>query len=501
MTYGEKIRDEESMYILALDQGTTSSRAVLVDKKGKIVSSEQKEFPQIFPKPGLVEHDPEQIYQSQIEVAKKAIDSCCKPKDIQAIGITNQRETTVVWNRKTSKPICNAIVWQDRRTAPICEMLKKYEKLFQKKTGLLMDPYFSGTKIHWILENIEGARELAQKKELAFGTIDSWLIWKLTKLHITDVTNASRTLLFNIHTLSWDDELLDILNIPKSLLPEVRSSSEVYGKTSVFSGSIPITGIAGDQQAALFAQCCFKKGTAKITYGTGCFMLMQMGKDPILSKNHLLTSIAWQIKDQVNYVLEGSVFNAGTVIKWLKDNLGIVNSYKEFDQLVESTPSTEGVYFVPAFTGLGAPYWDPYIRGMILGLSRGTTAAHIARAALDGIAFQGYDVLKAMVQDTNIFLREIRVDGGVSVSDCLMQKQSDVIQTKILRPKIKETTAMGAAYLAGLAIGFWKDQEELIQLWQLEKEFTPQISQEKAKQKVDNWAKAIICAQRGEEIL
>lgn len=485
-------------YILALDQGTTSSRALIIDELGVICASAKKEFKQYFPQSGYVEHDPEEIWTSQFSVANEAIAKAkITASDILAIGITNQRETTILWDRKTGTPIYNAIVWQDRRTTPLCEELKKknLEPLFKQKTGLLLDPYFSGTKIRYILDNVKGAREKAEKGDLAFGTVDTWLTWKLSrgKLHITDATNASRTLLFNIHTGSWDDEILKILNIPKSLLPEVRNSSEVYGNTSehVFTAPIPIAGIAGDQQAALFGQGCFETGMAKATYGTGCFILMNTGKNPVSSKNNLLTTIAIKLNNEIQYALEGSVFISGAAIQWLRDNLKIIQKSEDINALASTVPDTGGVYFVPAFTGLGAPHWDPHARGAIFGLSRGTTTGHLARATLESIAFQASDVFHAMEADAQYRIKEIRVDGGSVASDLLMQFQADLMQTDVLRPKVSETTALGAGYLAGLAVGLWKSKDEIRSLWRLDKKFTPQMDLEERKKQIKNWGKAV----------
>lgn len=489
-------------YILALDQGTTSSRALLVDQKGRILASSQKEFSQYFPASGYVEHDAEEIWSSQFAVANEVLaKASLHASDVAAIGITNQRETTIVWERKTGKPICKAIVWQDRRTAPLCEYLRKEgkEDIFRQKTGLLLDPYFSGTKLRWILDHIPGAKEKALKGDLAFGTVDSWLVWKLTrgKLHITDVSNASRTLLFNIHTLSWDEELLQILRIPKSLLPEVKSSSEIYGNTGehVFSLQVPIAGIAGDQQAALFGQGCFAKGSVKATYGTGAFLLMNTANSIVLSKHKLLTTVAWKIGKEVSYALEGSVFVAGAAIQWLKENLGIIQHSSEINDLANSVSDNGGVFFVPAFTGLGAPHWDPYARGMLLGLSRGTTKAHLARATLEGIALQANDVFRAMTLDAQFPLKELRVDGGASLSDILMQCQADVTGTNVLRPKSHELTALGASFLAGLAVGYWKDKKEIASLWLLDKTFSPQMKKEKTEELLQKWEKALSCTQ------
>ncbi|HEY9619526.1 MAG TPA: glycerol kinase GlpK [Crinalium sp.] len=485
-------------YILAFDQGTTSSRAIVFNRNGDILAIAQKEFQQIFPQPGWVEHDAEEIWASQIGVANEAFARIgIRASDIAAIGITNQRETTVVWDRTTGKPIHHAIVWQDRRTADDCNELKAagHEATFQQKTGLVIDAYFSGTKLRWLLDQVPNAREKAERGELAFGTIDSWLIWKLTqgKLHITDVTNASRTLLFNIHTQEWDDELLTILNIPRSVLPTVRSSSEVYGYTDegLLSHRIPIAGIAGDQQAATFGQACLQHGMAKNTYGTGCFMLLNTGEQPIPSKHKLLTTIAWRINERTDYALEGSVFIAGAVVQWLRDGLGIIRTSADVEPLACSVPDNGGVYFVPAFVGLGAPYWDSYARGTIVGLSRGSTSAHIARAALESIAYQTADVLDAMRQDSQLDLSELRVDGGASRNDLLMQFQADILGVPVIRPKITETTALGAAYLAGLAVGYWQSEAEIAQQWQVERRFEPTISTDQRDTLRDAWRRAI----------
>jgi glycerol kinase len=486
-------------YLMALDQGTTSSRALILDSRsGAILAVAQREFKQYFPSSGLVEHDAEEIWSSQIAVAVESLAKAnLKAQDIAAIGITNQRETTIVWDRETSRPIAKAIVWQDRRTTPLCEALKKQgvEKMFRDKTGLLLDPYFSGTKLRWILDHVPGARAWAEAGKLAFGTVDSWLVWKLTggKQHITDVSNASRTLLFNIHTLDWDEELLRTLQIPRSLLPEVRSSSEVYGKTAehIFPSPIPIGGIAGDQQAALFGQCCFEAGQAKATYGTGCFLLMNTGDKPTASKHQLLTTIAWKIGPTVRYALEGSVFVAGAAIQWLRDNLGLIHKSSEIDALAASVPDTGGVSFVPAFTGLGAPHWDPHARGAILGLSRGSTGAHIARAVLESIAFSASDVLEAMEADAGHRLLDLRVDGGAVASDLLMQFQADITQAPVRRPKNSELTAFGAAMLAGLAVGVWKKPSDLSVLWQLDREFTPKMSVSEVEKRMAQWNRAI----------
>ncbi|QJX47587.1 glycerol kinase GlpK [Hymenobacter taeanensis] len=485
-------------YILALDQGTTSSRAILFDKRGRIVAQAQKEFTQIFPRPGWVEHDPLEIWSTQAGVAAEAtVKAGQNGKSIAAIGITNQRETVVVWNRKTGKPIYNAIVWQDRRTAEYCDQLRAEgrEDLIRNKTGLLLDAYFSASKVKWILDNVRGARRKAAAGELAFGTVDSWLIWNFTQgeLHVTDVTNASRTMLFNIHTLQWDEELLGLFDIPRSMLPEVRQSSEVYGetKTTVFASKIPIAGIAGDQQAALFGQLCTSPGMVKNTYGTGCFMLMNTGPEPKASSNNLLTTVAWQRNGQVEYALEGSIFMAGAVVQWLRDNLGIIKTSAEVEQLAKQVNSTGGVCFVPAFAGLGAPYWDPYARAAIFGMSRATTAAHIARAALESIAFQTMDVLEAMKVDSGLPIAELRVDGGAAANKLLMQFQADVLDTKVIRPRITETTALGAAYLAGLAVGYWQNLEELQALGQSDTLFSPNASQPGIRESIENWHHAV----------
>ncbi len=493
-------------YILALDQGTTSSRAMLIDHQGAVCAVAQKEFKQFFPSPGWVEHDPQEIWSTQAAVAAEALaHSGISPKEIAAIGITNQRETTVIWDRKTGHPIANAIVWQDRRTTELCQALKMkgHEPMFRQKTGLLLDPYFSGTKVHWLLNNVPGAMAKAQKGELAFGTIDSWLVWKLTdgRVHVTDVSNASRTLMYNIHTKHWDDEILKLLNIPASLLPKVASSSEVYGETSstLFSESIPIAGIAGDQQAALFGQACFKPGMVKTTYGTGCFMLMNTGNKPVLSKNNLLTTIAYEVGGKLEYALEGSVFIGGAVVQWLRDNLNLIKKSGDVQKLASSVKDNGGVYFVPAFTGLGAPHWDPYARGMILGLTRGTQAGHIARAAIEGIAYQVTDVLRAMESDSGIKIKELRVDGGAVKDNLMMQFQADLLGVPVIRPKMTELTALGAAFLAGLAVGFWKDEEEIRSYWQEDRVFQPAMDPKEVSRLMTNWQKAIKCAQVWED--
>ena len=469
-----------NQYILALDQGTSSSRAIVFDHEGNVCSTAQMEFTQHFPQPGWVEHDPMEIWSSEAAVIAEAISKIgINGKNIAAIGITNQRETTIVWDAETGKPVHNAIVWQDRRTAAYCDELKArgLTDKIREKTGLIIDAYFSGTKIKWILDNVPGARERAEAGKLRFGTVDSWLVWQLTKgeVHITDVTNASRTMLFNINTLQWDKEMLDLLGIPASMLPEVKSSSEIYGrtKTTIFAHEVPIAGIAGDQQAALFGQMCTVPGSVKNTYGTGCFLLMNTGTKPILSKNKLLTTIAWKIGDTVNYALEGSIFVGGSVVQWLRDGLGIIRSSSEIEALAASVPDNGGVYFVPALTGMGAPYWDQDARGTICGLTRGATAAHIARAALEGIAFQTMDIVSAMEKDAGVKLSDLKVDGGASRNNLLMQFQADVLGASVIRPKVTETTAMGAAYLAGLAVGYWGSTDEIRRQWQVDKAFTP----------------------------
>lgn len=485
-------------FILSLDQGTTSSRAILFNHRGEIVEIAQKEFTQIYPKSGWVEHDPQEIWSTQLAVMIEVIAKAnVKLEAIKGIGITNQRETTIVWNRKTGKPIYNAIVWQDRRTADYCKAIadRGLDKLIQEKTGLLIDSYFSASKIHWILNNVEGAKAMADRGELAFGTVDSWLVYNLTKgeKHVTDVTNASRSLLLNIHTLEWDDELLELFEVPKSMLPQVCSSSELYGHTSLEIGNvnIPIAGIAGDQQAALFGQLCTEQGMAKNTYGTGCFMLMNVGNRPVISKNKLVTTVAWKIGDQVNYALEGSIFIGGAVVQWLRDELGIIKTSAEVEKLATSVSDTNGVYLVPAFSGLGAPHWNANARGIIVGLSRGSNDAHIARAALESIAYQTYDILKAMENDAGSKIQELRVDGGATNNNFLMQYQADIVQTKVIRPAVTETTAMGAAFLAGLAVGFWKDIEELKTLWKEDKVFDFRKDEGQYAAALKEWKRAI----------
>jgi len=485
-------------YILAFDQGTTSSRSILFNRKGEMISSARKEFRQIFPKPGWVEHDPVEIWSSQISVAAETLSTAdVKASEIQGIGITNQRETTVVWNRETGVPLYNAIVWQDRRTSETCQQLREagYEDLFREKTGLVLDPYFSGTKIKWILDHVEGARELADRGKLLAGTVDSWLVWKLTAgdVHITDVTNASRTLLFNINTLEWDQELLDLLDIPLSMLPEVKSSSEVYGKTSpdIFSERIPIAGIAGDQQAALFGQVCTQPGMAKNTYGTGCFMLMNTGTKPITSGSNLLTTVAWKIGDRTEYALEGSVFIGGAVVQWLRDGLELIRNSGDIENLASQVDDTDGVYMVPAFSGLGAPHWDPHARGLIIGITRGTQKEHIARAALDSIAYQSFDLLRAMEEDSGIPLKELRVDGGASVNNLLMQFQADLLEVPVVRPTLTETTALGAACLAGLATGYWNDLDEIAAIWKEDRVFDPSMDPGRRESRLKGWSRAV----------
>ena len=488
----------EDKFILALDQGTTSSRAIVFNKKGEMVSVAQKEFTQIFPQPGWVEHDANEIWSTQAGVAAEAITQAgANGKSIAGIGITNQRETTVVWDRETSEPIYNAIVWQDRRTSKYCDELKAqgYADMIQDKTGLIIDSYFSGTKVKWILDNVEGAREKAEAGKLAFGTIDSWLIWKLTqgKVHVTDVTNASRTLLYNIKDLEWDKEMLELLNIPASMLPEVKSSSEVYGHTvtTLFAHEVPISGIAGDQQAATFGQMCIKPGSVKNTYGTGCFMLCNTGNKPVKSNNNLLTTIGWQINGETTYCLEGSIFMGGAIVQWLRDGLGIIKSSPEVEELAGSVEDNGGVFLVPALTGLGAPHWDQYARGTIVGLTRGATSAHIARAALEGIAFQTRDVLKAMEADAGIEIKELRVDGGAAINNLLMQFQSDVLDAPVYRPKTLETTALGAAYLAGLAVGYWDSVDEIKSQWAMDRKFEPEMAKDKCENLIKGWDKAL----------
>ena len=487
---------QRAQYILALE--TTSSRAILFDRAGTLHAIARKEFTPLFPQPGWVEQDANEMWSSQAAVMTEVLARAgLSSTDVIALGITNQRETTIVWDRETGQPIYPAIVWQDRRTTPLCNTLKQQglETFFRDKTGLVIDPYFSGTKIRWILDNIPNARHRAEAGRLAFGTVDSWLVWKLTqgKKHITDVTNASRTLLFNIRTGEWDQELLDALDIPRQLLPEVHSSSEVYAETStdLLATAVPIGGIAGDQHAALFGQMCTTPGMVKNTYGTGCFMLMQTGESPVASRNNLLTTVAWCVDNRTQYALEGSVFIAGAVVQWLRDGLGIITSSSEVETLAASVPGTDGVYLVPAFSGLGAPHWDPYARGALLGLTRGSTAAHIARAALESIAYQSMDVLTAMEADAGIRLTQLRVDGGATVNNLLMQFQADILGVPVVRPKITETTALGAAYLAGLAVGYWKDPGEIATQWQMDHVFEPALSPERREELRAGWTKAL----------
>lgn len=487
----------ENKYILSFDAGTTSSRAIVFNKKGEICSVAQKEFTQIFPKSGWVEHDPHEIWSSQAAVAAEAITKIgINGTNIAAIGITNQRETTIIWDRATGEPVYNAIVWQDRRTSEYCDQLKQQGLLstIREKTGLIIDAYFSATKVRWILENVEGAREKAERGELAFGTVDSWIVWQLTRgeKHITDVSNASRTMLYNINTLEWDKDLLKLFDIPESMMPQVCASSELYGntKTTIFASKVPIAGIAGDQQAALFGQMCTEPGMIKNTYGTGCFILMNTGDKPVLSKNNLVTTIGWKIGDKVTYALEGSIFVGGAIVQWLRDGLKAIHSSSEVEKLALSVPDNGDVYFVPALTGLGAPHWDQYARGTIVGISRGTEIGHIARAALEGIAFQTMDVVDAMVRDSGVPLKELRVDGGASTNNLLMQFQADVLQTDVIRPQTSETTALGAAYLAGLAVGYWGNIEEVQKQWHIDTRFKPDADSQ-IKEYKEKWMDAV----------
>ncbi len=488
-------------YILALDQGTTSSRAMVFDRHGNVVAAAQKEFAQHYPRPGWVEHDPHDIWASQAGVAAEAVTRAgLDGASIAAIGITNQRETTIVWDRDTGQPIYRAIVWQDRRTAPLCDELQArgLEAAVRAKTGLPIDAYFSATKIRWILDNVEGAREKAAQGRLAFGTVDSWLVWNFTKgsLHITDATNASRTMLFNIHTLQWDDELLDLFGIPRSMLPEVRESSQRYGPAAntVFASDIPLAGIAGDQHAALFGQMCTRAGMVKNTYGTGCFLMMNTGDAPIESSHNLVTTLAWQVGGRTQYALEGSIFIAGAVVQWLRDGLGLIQRAADVEALAAQVPHGDGVYLVPAFAGLGAPHWNPRARGTLFGVTRGTLAAHIARAALESIAYQSLDVLDAMQADAKIRVGELRVDGGACTNNLLMQFQADLLGVDVVRPRISETTALGAAYLAGLAVGFWQDVGELEQQWQLERRFSPAMPRDDVQTRIAGWQRAVRAA-------
>jgi len=489
-----------SKYILSLDQGTTSSRAIVFDKEGSIISIAQREFKQIYPQPGWVEHNATEIWSSQVAVATEAIiKASITPNDIAAIGITNQRETTVLWDRKTGEPLHNAIVWQDRRTSAYCDELKAQglAKSVQEKTGLIIDAYFSATKIRWILENVPGAREKAEAGDIAFGTIDSWLIWKLTdgRVHVTDVTNASRTMIYNIHTLDWDQELLDLFNIPRNILPEVKSSSEVYGETTgnVLAAKIPIAGIAGDQQAALFGQMCTEVGMVKNTYGTGCFMLMNIGDKPITSQNNLVTTIAWKINGKVQYALEGSIFIGGAVVQWLRDGLGLIATSADVEELALREADTGGVYLVPAFAGLGAPHWNQDARGTITGITRGTNASHLARAAIESIAFQTMEVLKAMEADSGLRIKELRVDGGATANDILMQFQADVLETTVIRPQVTEVTALGAAYLAGLAVGYWNSMDDISGQWKIDKSFKAGEAKN-IEERIKGWNRAVKAA-------
>jgi glycerol kinase len=485
-------------YVLALDQGTTSSRAILFDHDGAVVAVAQREFQQIFPKPGWVEHDPDEIWASQIAVATEVLGRArIRPRDVAAVGITNQRETAIVWDRATGRPIHNAIVWQDRRTAEHCDRLKAdgFEPLVRERAGLVVDAYFSGTKVAWILDLVPGARARAERGELAFGTVDSWLVWQLTsgRTHITDVTNASRTMLFDIHSLQWDDELLRMLNVPASVLPEVRDSSEIYGTVSTSLGleSIPIAGIAGDQQAALFGQMCVSPGMSKNTYGTGCFLLQNTGTAPAVSKHQLVSTVAWRIGGRTEYALEGSIFIGGAVVQWVRDGLKLVTSAPEIEALAGSVPDNGDVFLVPAFTGLGAPHWDPYARGTIVGLTRGTTGGHIARAALESIAYQVADILDAIRGDSGITLSELRVDGGAAANDMLMQFQADLLGVPVLRPAVTETTALGAAYLAGLAVGFWSSVDEIARQWRTDRRFDPAMAPDEARALRARWHDAL----------
>jgi len=483
-------------YVLALDQGTTSSRAMIFDRAGSPIAVAQQEFRQIFPRPGWVEHDAREIWATQSSVMSQALERAnLSPTDIAAIGITNQRETTIVWDRRTGQPIANAIVWQDRRTAPMCDRLRArgLTARIRRTTGLVIDAYFSATKLQWLLTNVRGAKAKARAGDLAFGTVDSWLVWNLTggRKHVTDASNASRTMLFDIQSGDWDDELLELFGVPRSILPDVRSSSEVYDETNVLGAAIPIAGIAGDQQAALFGQVCTRPGMVKNTYGTGCFMLMHTGTKPVRSRNQLLTTVAWRIGKRTEYALEGSVFVAGAVVQWLRDGLGAIGASSDVEALASQVPDSGGVYFVPAFAGLGTPHWDSYARGLLIGLTRGTTKAHIARAALEGIAHQVADVLRAMQKDAGIKLKELRVDGGASVNNLLMQFQSDLIGVPVVRPKVSETTALGAAYLAGLAVGYWRDEAEIAKQWRIDRRFVPTMPARRRKALTSAWSRAV----------
>ena len=487
-----------SKYVLALDQGTTSSRSILFGRDGRAVATAQKEFPQIFPGPGLVEHDPEAIWSSQLATAREVLARAgAGAQDVAAIGITNQRETTILWDRRTGQPVANAIVWQSRVSAPICERLKAdgHEQTFRSRTGLVVDAYFSGTKVKHLLDTIPGLRARAERGEVLFGTVDTFLLWRLTggRVHATDPSNASRTLLYDIHRMQWDDELLAILGVPRAMLPEVKSSSEVYGHTEadLFGAAIPVAGDAGDQQAATFGQACFTPGSAKNTYGTGCFMLLNTGSRPVASQNGLLTTVGWKIGGEVTYCLEGSVFIAGAVVQWLRDGLKVIASSPDVEALARAVPDSDGVYLVPAFVGLGAPYWDPYARGTIVGLTRNTTVSHVARAALDSMAFQTRDVLEAMQRDAGITLDHLKVDGGAAANNLLLQFQADVLGVPVRRPVVSETTALGAAYLAGLAVGYWKDTDDVVGNWALDREFTPVMAAAKRDALYARWQKAV----------
>lgn len=489
-----------SKYIMALDQGTTSSRCIIYDKKGNMMSVAQKEFTQIYPKAGWVEHDAMEIWSTQMGVAQEALLKInCTYEDIEAIGITNQRETTVVWDKETGIPVCNAIVWQCRRTAAYCDKLAAagYGNMIREKTGLLLDAYFSGTKLKWILDNVEGAREKAEAGKLLFGTIETWLIWKLTdgKVHVTDYSNASRTMMFNIHTLEWDDEILELLRIPKCMLPEPKPSSCVYGESSdnIFGGPIKIAGAAGDQQSALFGQTCFNQGEGKNTYGTGCFLLINTGDKPVVSHNGLVTTIAWGLDGKVSYALEGSVFVCGAAIQWLRDEIDVLETSPQSEEMAKAVPDTGGLYVVPAFVGLGAPYWDPYARGAVLGITRGSNKYHLVRATLESLAYQTKDLIDAMVEDLGEHLVSLKVDGGASANDFLMQFQADILGCEVKRPVCIETTSLGAAYLAGLATGYWENKEDVIKNWQVEKTFEPDMDREKCEELLAGWKKAVSC--------
>ena len=491
-------------YILALDQGTTSSRAIIFDQRGASVAVAQQEFRQLFPQPGWVEHDATEIWGSQANVAAAVLQKAgLAATDIAAIGVTNQRETTVVWDRATGRPIHNAIVWQDRRTAGACDRLRKagLAPMIRRKTGLIVDAYFSATKLQWILQRVPGAKARARAGELAFGTIDSWLVWNLTggRVHVTDASNASRTMLYNLQTGDWDDDLLKLFGVPRAVLPAVRASSEVYGECSLWGGAIPIAGIAGDQQAALFGQACTRPGMVKNTYGTGCFMLMNTGPKPIVSRHNLLTTVAWRIGNRTDYALEGSIFIAGAVVQWLRDGLGLIKTSGEIESLAAQVPDHGGIYLVPAFAGLGAPHWDQYARGLLAGITRGTTAAHLARAALDGIAYQVHDVLHAMQSDSGIRLKELRVDGGACANNLLMQFQADLLGVPVVRPRVAETTALGAAYLAGLGVGYWKNQAEIAAQWQTDRRFVPSMKTAQRAPLLSGWKKALARAKRWEQ--